>query len=538
MIFQASFYKSKKLLLIEDCEPVRASIKGMLQKIGFDDITAVADAVQAVSAAKRHSFDFMLADFNLGDGKDALQLYNELSALGAIKTACCFVLMSTEPQRLPVFGVLQGIPDHFVLKPFSYMELEKRLAKAWQNRTALRKVYQAINQSDLTNALVELDEALKTGSANAQQAIRLKGELLLAQGEYNAAVQLYSKVQQQRDFNWARLGIAVAMVKLQQWGKAEQLLLQLAEQDDIRPEATEWLACCYLLQADLTNAQEQLTELIKLQPTHMAAHYALADVLQLNGQLEESSKYLQKLVQQFRFSAFDAPDCYLQLSRVLLEQAQCAELAAFSDALKKCTDALASMPQKLVTDDIEPELAVLRARINLLQGNVVDAKQQLNQVTIANSPVRVAAQLDKARLAFALGDTKQAEAHLSALNAANFTAADLWGCCQRLVAKKGMLRETELRAQLRDLNQLGMEAAQKGNVKVALVKLRQAFLLMPCNAGLALNLLQVFTQLPAHKALVPLAKSVLSALENTSITSSNQQRLAQLLPQLPEVYLN
>ena len=61
---------------------------------------------------------------------------------------------------------------------------------------------------------------------------------------------------------------------------------------------------------------------------------------------------------------------------------------------------------------------------------------------------------------------------------------------------------------------------------------------MPCNAGLALNLLQVLSQLPAHKALLPLAKAVLSALENTSVTSANQQRLAQLLPQLPELYLD
>ena len=65
MIFQASFYKSKKLLLIEDCEPVRASIKGMLQQIGFDNITTVADAAQAMPMASKDSFDFILADFDL-----------------------------------------------------------------------------------------------------------------------------------------------------------------------------------------------------------------------------------------------------------------------------------------------------------------------------------------------------------------------------------------------------------------------------------------------------------------------------------------
>lgn len=52
MIYPASFYKSKKLLLIEDCEPVRASIKGMLQQIGFEDITTVSHIVQAMPLVK------------------------------------------------------------------------------------------------------------------------------------------------------------------------------------------------------------------------------------------------------------------------------------------------------------------------------------------------------------------------------------------------------------------------------------------------------------------------------------------------------
>ncbi|MDP5190071.1 response regulator, partial [Rheinheimera baltica] len=97
MISQASFYKSKRLLLVEDCEPVRASIKGMLQQIGFEDITAVADATQAMPLVKKDSFDFILADFDLGSGKDASQFFAELSQQGLMHVNCCFLMFSAEP---------------------------------------------------------------------------------------------------------------------------------------------------------------------------------------------------------------------------------------------------------------------------------------------------------------------------------------------------------------------------------------------------------------------------------------------------------
>ena len=83
-----------------------------------------------------------------------------------------------------------------------------------------------------------------------------------------------------------------------------------------------------------------------------------------------------------------------------------------------------------------------------------------------------------------------------------------------------------------------MEQAQAGNNGQALTLLRQAFVFMPCNAGLVLNLLQTLTQLPADKALKPLAKSAMTALEFSTKSVANQQRLAQLLPQLPELYLD
>ena len=68
------FYKSKKVLIVDDCDPVRASIKGMLQKIGFEHIAQAPDANTAIANCTEILYDFILSDFNLGEGKDGYSI--------------------------------------------------------------------------------------------------------------------------------------------------------------------------------------------------------------------------------------------------------------------------------------------------------------------------------------------------------------------------------------------------------------------------------------------------------------------------------
>lgn len=538
MIFQASFYKSKKLLLIEDCEPVRASIKGMLQQTGFEDITTAPDALQALALVKKQGFDFILADFDLGAGQDALQFFAELQQQALLKVGCCFLLMSAEPRRLPVLGALQGAPDAFILKPFSYLELEKRLAKAWNQRTKLRKVYQALQDSDYSAAQLELDQVINARNSASLMALRLMGEVLLREGNFAAAQKLYAQVLQQRDFSWARLGQAVSVLQQQDYSVAEAMLQPLLELDDIRPEALQWLACLHLLQAQYSQARQYLSELLRAQPTHIEAHLASASAIQLGGNLDEAIKYWQKLIQQYRFSGFDRAEFYLELSRLLLLQAQQGGLTDISPKLKKALDALSSMPNKLQQDKTQAAVALLRGRISVLQGNFADAKQQLALMPAIAELADPASLYDGASLAFALGELTLCEQYLTAVSQNLPACNSLDICRQRVVAAYLQQQEQQLRSQIRQWNQAGMELLQQGKPVQAMAPFAQAFMYMPCNAALVLNMLQVLTELPAEKKWQTVAEMALSALEFSNKTSANQQRLAGLLAKLPELYLN
>ena len=144
------FFKSKKVLITDDCDPVRASIKGMLQKIGFEHIAQAPDANTAIANCTEVQYDFILSDFNLGEGKDGYQLFEALKHLKLLKPSCCFIIISAESHRQIVHGVIELQPDAYLLKPFSFVQLEKRLLRAFEIKHKLHKVYHELTSVDVS----------------------------------------------------------------------------------------------------------------------------------------------------------------------------------------------------------------------------------------------------------------------------------------------------------------------------------------------------------------------------------------------------
>lgn len=540
MIFKTSFYNSKKILLVQDCAPVRASIKGMLQQIGFTQVIAVADANLALQAASQNPFDFIVADFQLGSAQNGLQLLAELSQQKRLKHSCCFVLINDETVQLAELTLLQGQPDAFMLKPFSYIELEKRLAQAWKQRSSLRKIYHALALQQLEIAHTELDIVIKSGTANALLALRYKGEILLAQQQFTAAKQLYNTILQQRDFSWAKLGLAVSLVQLQDIEPAENLLAQLINQDQTKPEALHWLCQLHLAQGKVTEAQSLLTDLLRLQPNNMNAHCMLAVSYELAQNYEKSCDYWQKIIQQYRFSGFDQADYYLQLCRLLINKASQSDIVSFNQVLKKAEDALASMPQKLQTASIDTDLTVLQIRLLVLNGNMVKAFRdyQRLQLSLDSTIISKTAYFDYSLLSLAFAQTALADKVIKLMQQPILAVEPQKASWQNLQANLFNEQYHKLKNKGLDWHKAGLTDLQAGQVKSALVKLRQVFLLMPYHANNSLSLLQVLTELPGHKALKQLTEAVLSSLSSVDLNLEQQQRRNQLSSALPAIYLN
>lgn len=535
MIFQSSFYQTKRILLVDDCEPIRASIRGMLQQIGFEHITAVADASAALDKAELHSFDFILADFQLGDGLNGAQLFDALKKRELLKAGCCFVLLSAETMRQPVFGLSERQPDCYIQKPFTYLTLEKRLARAIQQRLVVRKVFQALPDAP-AEALAECDRVVRETPAYALYALRLKGELLLRHQQPKLAAHLYQQILQSRELSWALLGHAIAQFQLEELEKADSLLSVLSKAEETRPEALDWLIRLALRQQQPEQALALSQDLARVRPQSVEVLQVQATLASLSQQPDEAIRCWQKASQQHRYSVLDSAQHYLNPARMLLLKAMQSKSLKLSPLLSKAEESLQLLPKRFLTEALQPELLLVQARIALLQGNLQQAKQWLadaEQGEVASCSV--AANIDLALLKLAMADVKQAEAVMERLLHHAF-ANDLTGAVELAYSQHWQQQIPALWKTAKALMQQGQANYREQSLNQALSRLWQAFLYLPGHSQLALSLWQTLASLPASPKLQTAAAMLCQMLQQSQLEPVSQQRFAALHQQISVHY--
>ena len=71
-------YDDKKILVVDDQRAFHVMLKTMLSNQGAKDIVFVESTDQAVKVATKQKFDIYLFDYNLGSGKNGVQLFDYL----------------------------------------------------------------------------------------------------------------------------------------------------------------------------------------------------------------------------------------------------------------------------------------------------------------------------------------------------------------------------------------------------------------------------------------------------------------------------
>ncbi|WP_031567734.1 response regulator [Rheinheimera texasensis] len=528
------FYKSKKVLVVDDCDPVRASIKGMLQKIGFEHIAQAPDANTAIANCTEIQYDFILSDFNLGEGKDGYQLFEALKHLRLLKPGCCFIIISAESHRQIVHGVIELQPDSYLLKPFSFVQLEKRLMRAFEIKHCLNKVYQEIAEDLFIEAANSCELVIKNDPEYAVFALRLRGELLLKIEHYQAAEQLYLSILNRREYAWAKLGLAIARFCQQRWLEAEFELRELSKMDETRVEALDWLSRLFLKRQLYKDAYETLNEVTKLSPKNYKRQKALANLANINGLKDDAVKIYARLQQAARYSIYDTPDNFLNYARAIVELTKEANKLEQTRHFKKIDEILANIGKRFALESYLHEELAVRARVAILRGNIDEARELLAKSDAAQNtkPLTAEACLDKAKAYFEAGNLSRSDEFMQQLDEmAEYD--DLLANTLTVLIQSEHKAHDNLREEIKTLNNDGLDAYQNGYYGRALEFFNKAFDYMPYNPSLALNLLQTISKIGGvTKDTAKLARRCVDILEQSELNEGNTKRFAAVMKEL------
>ncbi len=523
MTSRRAFYKDKTVLVVDDSDQIRSYVKSMLLLIGFDDAVLARDADMALSYCRRMSFDFILCDFHLGQGRNGYQLLEVLRTEKLLKPDCCFLVVSAERQRQAVHGMIEFQPADYLLKPFSYAELERRISRAYHTRHTLQLAYQAISSQDYEDAILACDHVIEYKSQYVMHASRLKAELLLKLERFDEAEHLYLWALTVREFGWAHLGLAVTYGYQGRAGEAEALLLELSQQAETKVEAMDWLTRLYISQGKAKEALDVVEQVARYSPKNYLRQHVMAHLAVIDNQKLLAVNIHQKLLSAARYSMHDTADNMLNYARALLEVARDQQGKEQQDTFGKIDNFISTIKKRFHPASFEHDRLVLEARMLFLQGKtqkglvLLESSEQLS----LEKTLSVAGMLDRARAYFESDNLAMCEHYMAAI-ATVAHDDDLYCSALNLMMQHEKQKQQQLRQQ----------AAVEGqsHYSKAIDYFRYALEQTPGNVNIALNLLQAISAREQLNAdLTALAQHCVEIIESGWLPAEQQKRYQVIL---------
>lgn len=123
-----------KFLVVDDFSTMRRIVKGLLNELGYNDITEADDGNTALPLLREGAFDFLITDWNM-PGMAGLDLLKAVR--GDPKLAKLPVLMLTaEAKREQIIEAAQAGVSGYVIKPFTAVTLKEKIDKILASKAA------------------------------------------------------------------------------------------------------------------------------------------------------------------------------------------------------------------------------------------------------------------------------------------------------------------------------------------------------------------------------------------------------------------
>jgi two-component system, chemotaxis family, chemotaxis protein CheY len=123
-----------KFLVVDDFSTMRRIVKGLLNELGYSEITEADDGNTALPLLRNGSFDFLITDWNM-PGMPGLELLKAVR--GDARLAKLPVLMLTaEAKREQIIEAAQAGVSGYVIKPFTAATLKEKIDKILASKAA------------------------------------------------------------------------------------------------------------------------------------------------------------------------------------------------------------------------------------------------------------------------------------------------------------------------------------------------------------------------------------------------------------------
>ncbi len=119
-------YSNVRILIVDDTESMRKTIKMFLEEMEFTDISEARDGLLALSELKRKKYDLLISDWNMPH-MDGISLVRMIRSDDALKDMKVLMVTAEAHQAHVLEAIKIGITD-YIVKPFTGDVLQRKVA--------------------------------------------------------------------------------------------------------------------------------------------------------------------------------------------------------------------------------------------------------------------------------------------------------------------------------------------------------------------------------------------------------------------------
>jgi CheY-like chemotaxis protein len=368
-------YEKIQALIVDDFDSFRVMLYNMLQELGVPKIDVAATDHEALRLCALNTYDIILCDQNLGEGKTGQQILEELRHTPNSNREAMFVLVSAEANKNMIMAAFDYEPDDYLTKPITAQMLEQRLNRLLVLRTALAPLYTALKENNIAVAIAVCKREISTRDRYRNHCQKILGRLLLESERFAEAERLYRDILDVRQLDWAMLGMATVKKLQGNSLSAQQWLEEIIQFNPLCLKAYDLLADILSERGDYHAQQAVLQKVLELSPLSILRQQAMGDVALKNNDVLSAVGAFRKAVKLGENSCHDSLNVLLNFSRATIQLAKIDKNLArpvMRDALKS----VAELPERFgKNSDNRANAYLLEAQLHISSGEEPKSKE-------------------------------------------------------------------------------------------------------------------------------------------------------------------
>lgn len=532
-------YYKMHALIVDDFENFRGTLHKMLMDLGIGNADSAATGEEALRFCKARSYDLILCDNNLGKGKSGQQVLEELRSTENPCSDSLFILVSAENSKGTIMAAYDYEPDAYLAKPITPKALDQRLSRLIEQRVELKAIHAAQKSGDDQLAINLSKELVASGSRYANACQKLLGQLYLKKNSLPAAEAVYRAVLDNRELEWAQLGMVKTKLAQKDILGAQQWLENILQANPLCMKAYDLQAELFKLQNDSESLQNILQKATDISPLSILRQQALGDVAQQNNDLVTAANALKRAVKLGEHSCFDKAEVHSLFAQTTIDLFSIDKELA-KPLIREAIACINNLEENFGKTNLRKvESLLLESQLQVCAGDQRRAQDALAtaQSLLANAKDdgALSVQIELVRTLRLLGKTDEAQQLLEDL-LNRYTGKE-----EQLQSLDVLLdepRSEKNKQMVAEINKKGIAFYNAKDFGAAADAFKTALQKLPNHVGLRLNYVQAMIDKLKTRFETGVSEKIQQTFTKTSAIISQQHPQYQRYRQLNDVYNN